>query len=69
MDNDIDNLFAEAAFCAVFATAQEEDTQVKKPRWYTALSRNECVAELLESGHPAHIKHVLRMQLNMFYAL
>jgi hypothetical protein len=47
MDNDINDLFAEAAFCAIFATTQEEGIQVKKPRWDTALPGNQYVEELL----------------------
>jgi hypothetical protein len=69
MDSDINDLFADAAFCAVFATAQEKDAQVKKPRWCTALPGNKYVEELLQSSHPARIKHVLRMELHTFYTL
>jgi hypothetical protein len=48
MDNDIDDLFAEAAFCAVFATAHEDDAQVNKPRLYTTLPGNKY---LLQKKH------------------
>ena len=68
MDNDIDDLLAEAAFCGALATAQEVVAQAKKPRWYTALQGSNYVEETLKASHPARIKHVLRIQFDTFHA-
>jgi hypothetical protein len=36
---------------------------------YTGQSGHDYIKELLDSGHPERVSHILRMQLDTFYAL
>lgn len=59
---DIDD-FDELFFLLAYRRRQQ------RQRIYTGQSGQDYVQELLDSAHPERVYHVLRMQLNTFYAL
>ena len=66
--NSDDDLFDDAIYFAILSTVQGE-AQDRQRCWQTAMPGSHYVDELLNSGHPNRIQQVLRMRLDIFYAL
>ena len=66
---DIDNNYDSEDEEFVLLAYKEYQQRQQSQRIYTGQSGQEYIRELLNSAHPERVYHVLRMQLDTFYAL
>jgi hypothetical protein len=60
--DDFDDIF-------ILLACRRRQERQERQRVYTGQSGQDYIEELLDSAHPERISHVLRMQLDTFYAL